>query len=45
MLLCNALFADGFMLNPGLSALWEEEKKRRKEISILTPLEMPDLEG
>ena len=33
------------MLNPGLSALWEEEQKRRKELNIFIPLETPDLEG
>ena len=32
------------MLNPGLSALWEEEKNRRSERNIATPLETPDLE-
>ena len=35
---------DGFMLNPGLSALWEEEKKRREHLSITKPMETPDLE-
>ena len=33
------------MLNPGLSALWEEESKRRKQQGIEAPLETPDLEG
>ncbi len=33
------------MLNPGLSALWEEEAARRKELGISIPLETPDLEG
>ena len=33
------------MLNPGMSALWEEEKKRRELLNIETPLENPDLEG
>lgn len=35
---------DGFMLNPGLSALWEEEKKRREYLNITKPMETPDLE-
>lgn len=33
------------MLNPGLSALWEEEIKRRDQACILKEMETPDLEG
>lgn len=33
------------MLNPGLSALWEEEQARREFLNIKTPLETPDNEG
>jgi hypothetical protein len=33
------------MLNPGLSALWQEEEKRRKELNNSAPLETPDLDG
>ena len=33
------------MLNPGLSALWEEEIKRRNQACILKEMESPDLEG
>lgn len=36
---------DGYMLNPGMSALWEEEKKRRQLYNISLALENPDLEG
>jgi hypothetical protein len=36
---------DGFMLNPGLSALWSEEEARRKLLNIKKPLENPDLDG
>jgi hypothetical protein len=36
---------DGFMLNPGLSALWQEETDRRKLLEITKPLDTPDLEG
>jgi len=35
---------DGYMLNPGLSALWEEEKKRREYFNLNVPMETPDLE-
>jgi hypothetical protein len=35
---------EGFMLNPGMSALWEEEKRRREYLGIAEPLEKPDLE-
>lgn len=35
---------EGFMLNPGMSALWEEEKKRREYLGISEPMEKPDLE-
>ena len=33
------------MLNPGLSALWDEEKLRRDLLNNLTLLETPDNEG
>lgn len=33
------------MLNPGLSALWEEEKRRRDSLNIKTPLDVVDDEG
>lgn len=33
------------MLNPGLSALWEEEKRRREKLNIKTPLEVEDEGG
>jgi len=33
------------MLNPGLSALWQEETSRRAQMNIKKPLETPDLEG
>lgn len=33
------------MLNPGMSALWEEEKKRRDLLNIDIPLEPIDSEG
>ena len=33
------------MLNPGLSALWQEETDRRKLLEITKPLDTPDLEG
>lgn len=36
---------DGHMLNPGLSALWDEETKRRTLTNITTKMETPDLEG
>jgi len=35
---------DGFMLNPGLSALWEEEKRRREFLSMNVPMEVADVE-
>ena len=36
---------DGYMLNPGLSALWDEEINRRKLTNITAEIETPDLEG
>ncbi len=36
---------DGYMLNPGLSALWDEEINRRKLTNITAEIEAPDLEG
>jgi len=36
---------DGCMLNPGLSALWDEEINRRKLTNITAEIEAPDLEG
>ena len=36
---------NGYMLNPGLSALWEEESNRRKQAQINTEMETPDYEG
>ncbi len=33
------------MLNPGLSALWDEEILRRKLKDLNTPMETPDLTG
>jgi DNA polymerase zeta len=35
---------DSFMLNPGMSSLWEEEKQRRAAFSIDKPLEVADLD-
>ncbi|RNA20033.1 DNA polymerase zeta catalytic subunit [Brachionus plicatilis] len=35
---------DGYMLNPGMSALWDEEKKRRELQNIDIPLETIDTE-
>lgn len=36
---------NGYMLNPGLSALWSEEENRRKLANINVDLETPDREG
>lgn len=36
---------DGLMLNPGLSALWQEETSRRDKANITKEMETPDLEG
>lgn len=36
---------DGLMLNPGLSALWQEETNRRDKANITKEMETPDLEG
>lgn len=41
----NIRFLDGKMLNPGLNALWEEEKRRRASLNIKTSLDLVDDEG
>lgn len=41
----EVFYLDGFMLNPGLSAIWSEEDKRRKELEIKVPLQAADEPG
>jgi hypothetical protein len=39
------IFQDGSMLNPGLNALWEDEKKRRELNNLSTDIEPLESQG